>query len=192
MIASSCFSTHHFPSSRQLTHAPSGTLFIADKQVEGKGRSGNTWESPAGCLMFSFKFTVTQASRLPFLQYLVSLDLVRAIRSVAPSLDVRIKWPNDIYTADKIKIGGILCQSSFMDRVFDVVVGVGINVANDAPTTCLNALYRAKEGANATIPFTRESLVAAFLNQFEQDLPVFEKDGFEPFRDEYLKYWLHT
>ena len=55
------------------------------------------------------------------------------------SLDVRIKWPNDIY-ANKLKIGGILCQSVYRDGAFHVIIGAGLNVNNVEPTTCLAAL----------------------------------------------------
>ena len=40
------------------------------------------------------------------------------------------------------KIGGILCQSSFdyKSKTFDVITGVGFNVENETPTTCLRRL----------------------------------------------------
>ena len=31
-----------------------GAVCVADVQVSGRGRGGNTWSSPPGCLMFSF------------------------------------------------------------------------------------------------------------------------------------------
>lgn len=34
-------------------------------------------------------------------------------------LDVRIKWPNDLY-AGAHKLGGILCQTVYRDRQFQV------------------------------------------------------------------------
>ena len=33
---------------------PDGAVCVADVQVSGRGRGGNTWSSPPGCLMFSF------------------------------------------------------------------------------------------------------------------------------------------
>ena len=62
-----------------------------------------------------------------------------------PSPDVRIKWPNDIY-ANKLKIGGILCQSVYRDGAFHVVIGAGLNVNNAKPTTCLSALIQGCKG----------------------------------------------
>lgn len=52
---------------------------------------------------------------------------------------MRIKWPNDIY-AGKLKIGGILCQSAYRNHEFQVVIGLGLNVRNRQPTTCVDAV----------------------------------------------------
>jgi biotin--protein ligase len=57
------------------------------------------------------------------------------------TVDVRIKWPNDIY-AQQLKIGGVLCQSAYRDQKFQVVIGVGLNVSNRDPTTCINAIVK--------------------------------------------------
>ena len=54
-------------------------------------------------------------------------------------VDVRIKWPNDVYGM-RLKIGGILCQSAYRDQAFHVVIGTGINLSNRNPTTCIDAL----------------------------------------------------
>lgn len=56
-------------------------------------------------------------------------------------MDVRIKWPNDVY-GNHLKIGGILCQSAYRDQAFHVVIGAGINLFNRQPTTCINALVK--------------------------------------------------
>lgn len=39
-----------------------------------------------------------------------------------PYLDVRIKWPNDLYL-DGLKVGGILCTSTYNSKKFNVSVG---------------------------------------------------------------------
>ena len=76
-------------------------LFVADTQSAGKGRGGNSWSSPMGCLMFSFKSQFSNGHDLPFVQYLVSLALVRAVKDAAQcdAIEVAIKWPNDIYVS---------------------------------------------------------------------------------------------
>ena len=75
--------------------------------------------------MFSCKTSFKDGSTLPFVQYLVSLALLRAVRTVEgfEDVDVNIKWPNDIYVNGNTKLGGILCQSSYMAGSFDVTIG---------------------------------------------------------------------
>lgn len=85
---------------------PDGTLCVADKQIGGKGRGGNTWTSPEGCLMFSACSKLSlPGERLPFVQYLVSLAVLQAVQAEAKQrlgpqsmVDIRIKWPNDLYS----------------------------------------------------------------------------------------------
>lgn len=36
-------------------------------------------------------------------------------------------------------MGGLLCQSSYRDQRFRVVMGVGLNLSNREPTTCVDA-----------------------------------------------------
>lgn len=58
-------------------------------------------------------------------------------------VDVRIKWPNDIY-AHGLKLAGILCQSAYRHQQFQVVIGIGLNLSNRQPTTCVDALIEEK------------------------------------------------
>ena len=40
------------------------------------------------------------------------------------TVSVGIKWPNDIYVGDKIKIGGLIVNSSFSNGVFNAIIGM--------------------------------------------------------------------
>ncbi|KAL4422552.1 hypothetical protein ABPG75_008749 [Micractinium tetrahymenae] len=204
---------------------PDGLLFVADKQFVGKGRGGNVWESPDGCLMFS---AVQQldipGQRLPFVQYIVSLAVVQAVQAVAAaalqaaglgssssgsSIDVRIKWPNDVY-AGQLKLGGILCHSSYRERKFYVIMGVGLNLANQQPTTCVDALIEQAAAAAAAAarggqqqqgqqaqqrsiaPVSREDLLAEIMKRLEPMLERLAAEGFAPFEEDYCRHWLHS
>ena len=110
------------------------------------------------------------------------------------SIDVRIKWPNDIY-AGSLKLGGILCHSAYRDRLFYVTMGVGLNVANCQPTTCLDALLEAaarSRGLPAPPPIPREALLARILSQLEPMLDRLCREGFAPFEADYYSTWLHS
>lgn len=195
-----------------IANLPDGVVFIADKQIGGKGRGGNTWESPPGCLMFSAACRLSiSGQRLPFVQYLVTLAVVQAAQAEAVKaiklalvpdvqipgapLDVRIKWPNDVY-AGGLKLGGILCHSSFRNNQFHVIMGVGLNLSNDKPTTCINELVAAaavKLGGSITPPsISREALLAGVMTRLEPMLHSLAEHGFAPFERDYYSAWLHS
>jgi hypothetical protein len=81
---------HQLPSTHTLLsqnfHAfPVGTVSVADVQNQGKGRGGNKWESPKGCLMFSYTLQMEDGRSVPFLQYVVSLAVIEGIEAVCSS-----------------------------------------------------------------------------------------------------------
>lgn len=133
-------------------------------------------------------------------------------------IDIRIKWPNDIY-ANGMKLGGILCQSVYRDATFHLIIGAGINVFNDEPTTCLASLIREQMGSDISTDLTHlreasvydagsnaypvdllgpkanapsQELMAAISNHIEHLLGVLATYGFDSLKEEYLKYRLHT
>ncbi|ETW04837.1 biotin-[acetyl-CoA-carboxylase] ligase [Aphanomyces invadans] len=185
------------PSTQTLLQRVSLELRSADVQPDfrlvcwtpsqhgGKGRGSNTWVSPQGCLTFSFQSSLSDGTSLPFAQYLVSLALVRTVKSFAAATptSVYIKWPNDLY-ANNLKLGGILCQSEYFQGQFHVTTGIGINVSNNNPTICLNQLLPS--------PITKEAFLVEFCNVFEPMEEQFKAQGFAPFVEEYTANWLHT
>ena len=152
---------------------PRGVACVADSQSGGRGRGGNRWTSPPGCLMFSLLARHPDGRTLPFIQYVATMAAVDAIQEAADqalvdagvagagfrrgagrTVDVRVKWPNDLYCGDA-KIGGVLCASTYDDGGFDVVVGVGINLDNAEPTMCVNQIIaervaRAGDGSSSS------------------------------------------
>lgn len=85
---------------------------------------------------------------------------------------MRIKWPNDIY-AEGLKIGGVLCTSTYSSKRFNVTVGIGLNLDNEKPTTCLNSLLQ-KSTTNTHI-LRKEELLVVFFGKFKVLLDVFLK-----------------
>ncbi|XP_038714741.1 biotin--protein ligase 2-like [Tripterygium wilfordii] len=180
--------------SRNFGELPIGTVCVADVQYKGRGRSKNVWESPVGCLLFSFTVQMEDGRTVPMLQYVVSLAVTEAIKDVCdrnglPYLDVRIKWPNDLYL-NGFKVGGILCTSAYRSKKFDVSAGIGLNVDNGKPTTCLNDKLR--ELSAAACQLRREDILAAFFNKFENFYDLFINQGFQTLEGLYYKTWLHS
>lgn len=65
-----------------LPQLPIGTVAVAGIQNTGKGRGKNVWESPTGNLAFTAKIKVSGNKNIVFLQYLVSLDILRAVENI--------------------------------------------------------------------------------------------------------------
>ncbi|KAJ3057141.1 biotin holocarboxylase synthetase [Rhizophlyctis rosea] len=186
---------------------PSGLVCVASHQVAGRGRGRNTWISQSGCLMFTLALHHTDSKSVVFLQYLIGLAVVEALRS-APGLEalpVHLKWPNDIYcrTDEGLKkIGGILVTSSYMNGKFSLFVGCGINIANAKPTTSINELIQLhNQRHNISIPLLScEQGLAKILTRFEMlyhEFVAASTDSsftfaFEPFLDRYYRVWLHS
>src|SRR5687768_2662835 len=76
--------------------APDRTVLIAEEQTAGQGRRGRAWSSPRGGLYLSVLFRPTDvpAQRLPWLNLLAGVALVRVARSV--DVAASLKWPNDL------------------------------------------------------------------------------------------------
>jgi BirA family biotin operon repressor/biotin-[acetyl-CoA-carboxylase] ligase len=112
-------------------HLPEGYLLQAAFQTDGKGQGQASWESEAGKnLLFSFVLRpkALEIQRQFYISVIVSLALQQTVRELLPDMEVRIKWPNDIYVGDQ-KIAGILIENAIRGRQFEwVLTGVGLNV----------------------------------------------------------------
>ncbi|XP_072079672.1 biotin--protein ligase 1, chloroplastic isoform X3 [Arachis hypogaea] len=173
---------------------PIGSVCVADVQTKGRGRSKNVWESPLGCLLFSFTLQMEDGRIVPLVQYVVSLAITEAVKDICnknglPSVDVKIKWPNDLYL-NGLKVGGILCTSTYKSKKFNVSAGIGLNVSNEKPTTCLNTELR--ELSVEAYRFQREDVLATFFNKFETFYRLFIDQGFQSLEELYYKTWLHS
>lgn len=116
--------------------AGDGTLVVAEKQTEGRGRRGRVWESPEGEAIYMSLILKPQIhpSDASTLTLVMALSLARAFTEIygfpPEENEVQIKWPNDLVVHKK-KVTGILTEmSADMDSVHYLVIGVGINVNN--------------------------------------------------------------
>jgi BirA family transcriptional regulator, biotin operon repressor / biotin---[acetyl-CoA-carboxylase] ligase len=109
--------------------APHGSTWLAESQLEGRGRQGRTWLAVDGeSLLFSVLLRVRcPLHRLPQLALAAGLAVRDAVG--APAL---LKWPNDVVVREGEtlkKIAGVLVETTTSGRTVDsVIVGIGINV----------------------------------------------------------------
>ncbi|KRX81185.1 DNA-directed RNA polymerase II subunit RPB3 [Trichinella sp. T6] len=167
------------------------TVIIAGVQLKGRGRNNHVWVSPAGCAMFSFGFKkpfFSASHKVPWLQHLLVLAVVDGIRSRPgyENTDLRIKWPNDVYTSDGAKLGGIIVNSFSIHSQMTFHLGCGLNVSNQHPTVSLNELIQ------SNMPrLSIEQVIAIVMTRFEQLLFVLEQGNMQEICHLYHKYWLH-
>ena len=108
-----------------------GLAVVADLQTAGRGRRGRTWSSPAGVnLMFSVGVQPRlEGGEAGLLGISAALAVRDACAEQAPAADIRVRWPNDVVTADGRKLAGLLVETAMEDgRLAEAVIGIGINV----------------------------------------------------------------
>lgn len=109
------------------------------------------------------------------------------------NIDIKIKWPNDLYAYSKVKIGGLVARS-FLDAEEAVVnIGCGINLNNKNPTTCVNDMIDKYNKENntqlETIQF--EIFFARIFNEIERIYDIVQNGNMDYFFELYEKNWLH-
>jgi BirA family biotin operon repressor/biotin-[acetyl-CoA-carboxylase] ligase len=106
-----------------------GIVIVSEEQSCGRGRFDRKWFSPKGGLWFSI-----------ILNPSIPLNTLKNITIIAAAaianvlirkykINVKIKWPNDIYFRQK-KLAGILIESENINGEIILVIGIGINVNN--------------------------------------------------------------
>ena len=121
-------STQNFALELSTKDNENGTVVIAEKQNDGKGRLKRKWYSPRGGIWFSViikpEFEVFEATIIPIAS---SLALCNAIEKIH-KIKVNVKWPNDI-TINGKKVAGMLVDANIQaNNIENFVLGVGINI----------------------------------------------------------------
>lgn len=109
-------------------------------------------------------------------------------------LDIRLKWPNDIYVYDNTKIGGLVVNTELNGEWAICNIGVGFNLSNSIPTTCVNDMIKTYNLKNNTeLPYLEyESFFANVFNEIEELIDIVQSDDFDHLYDLYYKLWLHS
>jgi len=165
---------------------PEGTVVLADEQTGGRGRSGRTWDSPAGIgiwvsILLSPGLPVDRVAPLSVVTAISVADALRTITGV----EIGVKWPNDLVAGGR-KLGGVLVESgeTVGDPVESAVVGIGIDVAQDEddfPPELRGRATSIRILTGATPD--RDALLAAILTQFEEDYRRYVTGGFPAMRE---------
>jgi BirA family biotin operon repressor/biotin-[acetyl-CoA-carboxylase] ligase len=162
-----------------LQGADEGLAVIADEQTAGRGRLQRAWSSPKGAgLYFSILLRPSiTTDRWPLITFVAALATGDALLEAA-KVQTDIKWPNDLL-ANERKICGILAEAIETPAGRAVVVGIGINLTQDAfPRELVDvATSVAKESGRRP---EREALLTALLNALRRWYSLLhEADGAE-------------
>jgi BirA family biotin operon repressor/biotin-[acetyl-CoA-carboxylase] ligase len=149
-----------------LEGAEEGLTVVSEEQTAGRGRLQRTWSSPKGAgLYFSILLRPALApERWPLITFVAALAISDALREAA-DVQTDIKWPNDLLAGenDERKLCGILAEAIETPRGRAVVVGIGVNLTDDAfPQELINvATSVARESGRKP---ERETLLKSLLS----------------------------
>jgi len=168
-----------------------GLAVVPDQQTRGRGRGSNLWISPPGCAMFSLQLHLDLSSELgkrpSLVQHLIGLAAVLALKKINAELDVRLKWPNDIYYGNKTKLGGVIVESSILRSNMILNVGCGLNLTNEEPTLSVNQLVTGLGAPSVT----REEYLAHLFNALHSLITSFNAGQKQHVFELYYEHWLH-
>ncbi len=148
-----------------------GVVVFAESQTKGRGRLGRAWMSPTHKgLWFSIllrpELRPQAATQLTIAS---ATALRRAVKSVT-GVTAEIKWPNDLLINGK-KVAGILTEmSAEPDRVRHIIVGIGVDVnqeANEFPAELRKIATSLRIESGEMV--SRAELATAILQELEKD-----------------------
>ncbi|MGB3846107.1 MAG: biotin--[acetyl-CoA-carboxylase] ligase [Sphingopyxis sp.] len=114
-----------------------GHWLVADRQIAGRGRLGRAWGDGLGNFMGSTVVHLGAGDPIAAtLALMAGVALARTVQTLAPAVDFRLKWPNDVL------VDGAKCSGILLERSGDaVVIGIGVNLVSapelpDRATAC--------------------------------------------------------
>ncbi|SHI92682.1 BirA family transcriptional regulator, biotin operon repressor / biotin-[acetyl-CoA-carboxylase] ligase [Clostridium cavendishii DSM 21758] len=157
-----------------------GTLIVSEFQKSGRGRLGRPWcSSPRKNILCSIVLKPNMdIKEIPKVTSLVAAVLYKTFNDF--SIDVKIKWPNDLFLNSK-KIAGILTEmSGDMDSINYLIIGIGINI-NSTLTDFNEEINKIATSLNIEYghEFSRQEFLAKFLNNFEEFWTNFTNGNFK-------------
>lgn len=160
-----------------------GQIILAKTQTAGRGRKERIWLSNKGGLYFSL-VVKPQNFKIDFLGSLtqaMALSICKTLQELGAK--AVLKWPNDILCEGK-KICGILSQAVFKDnKLAGVIIGVGVNIAQEQINSPKPAVSLKMLGINAKESEVLEKLISKFNFYY----PQICLSGFGAIKEDFLK-----
>jgi BirA family biotin operon repressor/biotin-[acetyl-CoA-carboxylase] ligase len=161
--------------------AAHGSVWVADEQIAGRGRSDHSWHSPAGDGLYVSVLLRPQMALVDALWLSLATALaVKAAIANMTRLAPDIRWPNDLLIGGR-KCGGILVETSAASQpdapamLRHAVVGVGINVNQQSFPAELQALATSLLRESGT-KWEREPILIEFLRALDKEITWLEAE----------------
>ena len=167
-----------------------GSIVIAQRQTQGRGRLNRKWVSPKGGIWMSIllrpNFEPSYTSLFPMA---ASLALAVSIEKTL-KIKTELKWPNDI-TIKGNKVAGILIDASIESNKIDyLIIGIGINFKIN-PGTVSRSVKQKNYGITTLVKKDQDQspveLVQQFLFELEQIYNKVMTNSVGTIRKEWIK-----
>lgn len=165
---------------------PDGFVLFVDEQTAGRGQMGSSWQSQKRkSLTFSvFKqLNGFEIENQFYLSKVVSLAVCETLKYFQIP-EIKIKWPNDILSANK-KLCGILIENIVQQHTIKgCIIGVGINVNEGGFADLPNATSMKFQTGNF---FNLDEVLSRFLEILNQKWQLIKTEQFAEIDKLYLK-----
>lgn len=156
--------------------AEEGLVVVADEQTAGRGRLQRKWISPKGAGLYS---SILLHPEIPqeswsLITFVAALAVNDALFE-ACSLQTDIKWPNDLLASER-KICGILAEVVETSKGRGIVLGIGINLTNEAFPEELRSHAISVMEAIGSSP-EREAILSSLLKALARWYALLHEDG---------------
>lgn len=160
--------------------APEGSVFLADEQTAGRGRSDHSWHSPAGSGLYVSVVLrpALAANEVLWLSLIAGLAAHDAIRRVTGHV-CDLRWPNDLMAGGALetKLGGVLTEmGNGPGGARLAVIGVGINVNQaEFPPEIAGSATSLRLATGREWP--RQALLSALLQSLDKEYRALQSDA---------------
>ncbi|WP_418636409.1 biotin--[acetyl-CoA-carboxylase] ligase [Winogradskyella sp.] len=163
------------------------TVVVAEKQTKGRGQMGAEWQAESGksLTVSVFKSLASFDVKEQFyISMAVSLAIFKAL-SVFKIPQLRIKWPNDILSADT-KICGILIENVIKNNNLQgSIIGFGLNVNQKY----FDNLPQASSMSLLTgVIYNKDEVLSEILKQMKFYFNILESNNHSKIKEEYESF----
>ncbi len=163
------------------------TVVVAEKQTKGRGQMGAEWQAESGKSLTVSVFKSLESFDVKeqfYISMAVSLAILKAL-SVFKIPQLRIKWPNDILSADT-KICGILIENVIKNNNLQgSIIGFGLNVNQKY----FDNLPQASSMSLLTgVIYNKDEVLSEILKQMKFYFNILESNNHSKIKEEYESF----